>query len=153
MRHLNIVTRHFSNLSQRGVHRFHPYKRPVECEENSSSNGQNGTTCLNGNANGNGNGVDGGEMMVPGWKERHASASEAIVKAERHGDTHSKETIEQLQEKTVQHIEEWTLKKQVIHVAEPKVKAEQWNQLVRDNDKRAKCEIDKISDKDKTGSK
>ena len=57
----------------------------------------------NGNGNGdNGNGTDNGDMLVIGWKEKHASTSEAIVKAERHGDNI---TTEELQKKTVEHLE------------------------------------------------
>lgn len=66
---------------------------------------------LNKNGNGNGNGLDGGHLLNEtdhiqgehGWKEKHASDSEAIVKAERHEKDGNKETTESLQKRTVEH--------------------------------------------------
>jgi len=49
----------------------------------------------------NGCGLDPGELMVKGWKEKHASASEAIVKAERHVVA---QDLKELQQLTVEHI-------------------------------------------------
>lgn len=48
------------------------------------------------------NNGNGGSLLegTEGWKEARASYSEAIVKAERHG----KDTIEEMQKKTVDHI-------------------------------------------------
>ena len=68
-----------------------PHKIPTGGKHSENGNNVNGT-------NGD-NGIDGGELIndVQGWKETHASDSEAIVKAERHDDTSS---VKVLQEKT-----------------------------------------------------
>lgn len=91
--------------------RFHPYwsaahhkctlpenyekpRTSLGCTEKSSvHDGRNG--------NGNGNGFDSGTLLVEGWKEKHASSSEAIVKADRHGKDIS---TTELQEITVKHM-------------------------------------------------
>lgn len=45
--------------------------------------------------------IDGGKLLVEGWKEADASASEAIVKAERYCVD---QTFEQMQKESVDHI-------------------------------------------------
>jgi hypothetical protein len=77
-------------------------------------------------SNGNGNGMDGGDMLnghgedPHGWKEKHASDSEAIVKAERHGK--DEEDPSALQKRTVEHFEKIsvTVKETVVDDKLPK---------------------------------
>ena len=84
--------------------RFHPYQ--TLCTNGKPVTTTNENVGNNGNGD-NGNGVDGGDLLVPGWKEKHASISEAIVKAERHVNC----STDELQRKTVEHVEQVRKKK------------------------------------------
>lgn len=98
---LRTSLRHFNtaNLLRSDLRQKLPKRIPAGGKDSNELGGGNCT---------NGNGVDGGEMLselkdeLHGWKEKHASDSEAIVKAERHGDRNDAET---LQKKTVEHFE------------------------------------------------
>lgn len=52
----------------------------------------------------NGNGIDGGQLYdtLQGWKEKLASPSEAIVKAERHGS----DSIPDLAKRSTEHVQQ-----------------------------------------------
>lgn len=105
------------------LNRFHPYgnralfrSRPgkhdkIDDDVHVTNTNTNATTNTNSKdaKNGNGNCIEGGELLdsVTGWKEKHASTSEAIVKAERHGSDIS---TEELQRRTVEHFVKKTKK-------------------------------------------
>jgi hypothetical protein len=71
-----------------------PYKIPTGGKQ-SEDNG-------NDNGNGDNGGCDSGELLSQGWREKHASDSEAIVKAERCGEEGQDTT--QLQQRTVEYL-------------------------------------------------
>lgn len=92
--------------------RFHPYQRKspsIYVPNTRNRNNGNHKKCNDhvnpDNKNYHNNGetihIDGGDLLVQGWKESNASASEAIVKAERHSNDIS---TEELQKKTVDHV-------------------------------------------------
>ena len=54
---------------------------------------------MNGHDTSNGSWIDPGTIIQPGWKEGHASQSEAVIKAERHPHR----TPDELQKDTMEH--------------------------------------------------
>lgn len=98
----------------------------------------------NENPNG-GNGVDSGELLAEGWKEKHASDSESIIKAER---STNKGTIEELQKVSVKHMEEHSMKRadnakflqHIDFIKKLKEQDEHWKKEMSESLERAKRE-------------